>query len=185
MFKNAELIKETDRLKKFAFRLTQNTPDAEDLVQSALLRAIEKKHLFQEGTNLYSWLSKIMFNQFVSKYRRAAKFESQYDPEPYLEKQSIEANQEVKMEVQDVQEAMDQLSSDHKDILVMICAKGMQYAEVAKKLHIPVGTVRSRLSRARENLQDVMSKPLYKDEAALAASLVANSHYAAQARLAA
>ena len=67
MFNNAALIQETERLNKFAWRLTNNVHDAEDLVQSALLRAIEKKHMFKEGTNLYSWVSKIMFNMFVSK----------------------------------------------------------------------------------------------------------------------
>ncbi|MGB0720361.1 MAG: sigma factor, partial [Bdellovibrionales bacterium] len=110
MFTNTALIEETDRLRKFAFRLTNNFADAEDLVQSAVLRAIEKKDLFQEGTNLYSWVSKIMFNLFVSKYRRKTKFESQYDPEPFLERQSIDADQDTKMEVQDVQFAMEELS---------------------------------------------------------------------------
>ena len=159
MFNNAELIQETDRLEKFAYRLTHNKSDADDLVQATLLRAIEKKHLFKEGTNLYSWISKVMYNLFVSKYRRKTKFETQYDPEPYLEKQSVKAHQEINMEIQEVQEAIDELSDDHKDILVMICIKGMRYAEVSEKLQIPVGTVRSRLSRARESLQDLLSAP--------------------------
>ena len=157
MFNNTDLTNEMDRLKKFAYRLTKNTHDAEDLVQSTVLRAMEKKHLFQDGTNLYSWSSKIMFNLFVSSYRRKTKYETQYDPEPYLDKQSVAANQDVKMEVQDVQLAMNRLSEDHKDILIMVCVKGMRYADVARKLDIPVGTVRSRLSRARENLQDALS----------------------------
>jgi len=159
MFNNDALIQETDRLRRFAYRLTRHTHDAEDLVQSTLLRAMEKKHLFQEGTNLYSWISKMMFNLFVSKYRRKTKFETQYDPEPYIEKQSIDANQEVKMDVQDVQNAMGELSQEHQDILVMICVKGMRYADVSEKLQIPVGTVRSRLSRARESLQVAMDTP--------------------------
>lgn len=159
MFNNNELIDETQRLRKFAYRLTQNTCDAEDLVQSAVLRAIEKKHMFQEGTNLYSWVSKIMFNMFVSKYRRKTKFETQYDPEPYLEKQALDADQDMKMEVQDVQNAMDDLSDDHKEILIMVCVQGMRYADVSEKLQIPVGTVRSRLSRAREALNTAMRTP--------------------------
>ncbi|HIF25190.1 MAG TPA: sigma-70 family RNA polymerase sigma factor [Micavibrio sp.] len=159
MFNNAALIQETERLNKFAWRLTNNVHDAEDLVQSALLRAIEKKHMFKEGTNLYSWVSKIMFNMFVSKYRRKVKFESQYDPEPYLEKQSVKAQQDIEMEVQDVEKAMQTLSEDHKDILIMVCVENMQYAEVAEKLNIPVGTVRSRLSRARDSLEQAMTQP--------------------------
>ena len=159
MFNNAALIDETTRLKRFAYRLTNNYHEAEDLVQSALLRAMEKKHLFQENTNLYSWVSKIMYNLFVSKYRRKPKFESKYDPDPYIEKQSIGSSQDVKMEVKDVHKAMKTLSKDHKEILIMVCVNGMRYADVSKKLNIPVGTVRSRLSRARESLQDALSQP--------------------------
>lgn len=153
MFSNAELLPHNDRLEKFAYKLTRNEADAQDLLQSTLLRAIEKKKLFKEGSNLYSWLSKIMYNLFVSGYRRKTKFETQYDPEPYLEKQSIEASQDVKMQFRDVDNAMNELSDDHREILVMVCVQGMQYAEVSERLVIPVGTVRSRLSRARENLQ--------------------------------
>jgi RNA polymerase sigma-70 factor, ECF subfamily len=160
MFSNTALINETDRLKKFAYRLTQNMSDADDLLQSTLLRAIEKKHLFEEDTNLYSWTSKIMYNLFVSSYRRKVKFESQYDPEPYLEKQSTEAQQDIQMEVQDIQHAMEQLSEDHQEILTLICIQGLRYNDVSEKLQIPVGTVRSRLSRAREALQEMLDTPM-------------------------
>jgi RNA polymerase sigma-70 factor (ECF subfamily) len=153
MFNNNALVKESDRLRKFAFRLTQNMADAEDLLQSTLLRAMEKKHLFQEGTNLFSWSSKIMYNLFVTAYRRKTKFESQYDPESYIEKESVDAHQDVKMELKDVNRAMRNVSDEHREILIMVCAKGMQYAEVSEALQIPIGTVRSRLSRARESLQ--------------------------------
>lgn len=153
MFSNTELLQHNERLEKFAYKLTRNEADAQDLLQSTLLRAIEKKELFKTGSNLYSWLSKIMYNLFVSAYRRKTKFETQYDPEPYIEKQKMDASQDIKMEFQDVDNAMDELSDDHREVLVMVCVKGMQYAEVSDKLDIPVGTVRSRLSRARENLQ--------------------------------
>ena len=160
MFNNSELIEHNDRLRNFAYKLTFNAHDADDLLQSTILRAIEKKHLFKEGTNLYSWVSKIMYNLFVSGYRRRVKFETQYDPENYLERESVESNQEKIIEFKEVQEAIDTLSSDHKDVLVMICIKSMKYADVAKTLSIPVGTVRSRLSRAREKLQEALDTPI-------------------------
>ena len=156
MFKNDALMKEIDRLQRFAFKLTRNQSDAEDLLQSTLLRAMEKKHLFEEGTNLFSWTSKIMYNMFVSNYRRKVKFETQYDPESYIEKESVNENQNAVMDFKDVDRAMNDLSDEHRQIIVMICVKGMQYAEVAEALHIPVGTVRSRLSRARESLQSAL-----------------------------
>ncbi len=159
MFKNSDLIEQTETLRKFACRLTGNRCDAEDLVQSTILRALEKKHLFKEDSNLCGWTSKIMFNLFVSDYRRKTKFETQYDPESYIERESVDADQETKMELEDIRTAMRELSNDHREILMMICVKGMQYAEVSEILQIPVGTVRSRLSRARENLQAVMDTP--------------------------
>lgn len=152
MFKQDALIKEMNGLRGFAWRLTNNKADAEDLVQSTALRALEKKHLFREGSNLFSWTSKIMYNLFVTAYRRKTKFETQYDPESYIERESVEASQEKKMEFQQVRDAIETLSPAHREILILVCIKGMRYADVAEKLELPVGTVRSRLSRARSAL---------------------------------
>ena len=159
MFTETALINEMENLRKFALKLTRNPDDADDLLQSTVLRAMEKKHLFNEGTRLFSWTSKIMYNLFVSGYRRRTKFETQYDPESYIERQSVDASQDVKVELQQVQEAMDRLSSEQREILVMVCIQGAQYAEAAEMLNIPVGTVRSRLSRARESLQAALDTP--------------------------
>jgi RNA polymerase sigma-70 factor (ECF subfamily) len=156
MFDNTQLLNETDKLRKFAYKLTNNFSDAEDLLQSTIVRALEKKDLFETDTNLFSWMSKIMYNLFVSNYRRKVKFESQYDPESYIERESVDASQNVKLEIQEVDRAMNSLSEEHREILVMVCVKGMQYAHVSEALQIPIGTVRSRLSRARENLQQAM-----------------------------
>jgi RNA polymerase sigma-70 factor (ECF subfamily) len=159
MFSHIALKNEIGSLKKFALRLTRNTHDADDLLQSTILRALEKKHLFQPGTNLFSWMSKIMYNLFVSDYRRKVKFETQYDPENHIERESVNASQEIQMELKQVAGAMDNISSDHRQILLMVCVQGMQYAEVSDALKIPVGTVRSRLSRARESLQSTLNQP--------------------------
>ena len=161
MFAQMELVNEMDSLRKFALRLTGNVSDAEDLLQSTVLRALEKKHLFQVDTDLFKWTSKIMFNLFVSGYRRRVKFETQYDPESFLENRSVDPEQESKVELMKVQEAMKNLSDDHREILVLVCVKSMRYEEVSKALDIPVGTVRSRLARARESLQNVLNTPLH------------------------
>lgn len=159
MFNNQDLTVEMPRLGKFAMRLTRNRHDAEDLVQSTLLRAIEKKHLFQESTDLFKWTSKMMYNLFVSGYRRKVKFETQYDPESYIEKQSVDAPQDKQVELMKVEETMAMLSNEHRAVLIMVCIQGMAYEETAKTLDIPVGTVRSRLSRAREQLQHLLDAP--------------------------
>jgi RNA polymerase sigma-70 factor (ECF subfamily) len=156
MFTQTALVGEMDSLKKFALRLTGNMVEADDLLQSTILRAMEKKDYFQPGTDLFKWMSKIMFNLFVSTYRRKKKFETRYDPEGYLEKASVDPAQEAKVELRLVREAMKKLSGEHQEILMLVCVKGMRYQEVAGMLDIPVGTVRSRLSRAREHLQAIM-----------------------------
>ena len=97
-----------------------------------------------------------MFNIFVTGYRRQTKFESKYDPEIFLEQASVESTQDIRMELAEVSVAMMKLRAEQREILVMICVKGMHYHEVAEALQIPVGTVRSRLSRARAQLQNIM-----------------------------
>lgn len=156
MFSQSELVQTAPNLHKFALRLTRNGADADDLLQSTLLRAIEKQNLFEPGTSLFRWTSKIMFNIFASGYRRKTKFETQYDPERILDSQSVDATQEMSCDLKQVKSAMNLLSHDHRDILVLVCVMGMRYEEVAKALSVPIGTVRSRLSRARENLQHLL-----------------------------
>lgn len=157
MFDHNALTAEMENLRKFALHLTRNKADADDLVQSTFLRALEKSDYFEDGTSLRKWTSKIMFNLFVTDYRRKTKFETQYDPEPYIMAQSITAPQEGEAELNAVGAAMEKLSADHREILTMVCVKDMPYQEVADQLGIPVGTVRSRLSRARESLSALMN----------------------------
>jgi RNA polymerase sigma-70 factor, ECF subfamily len=159
MFTEQALVGEIDNLRRFALRLTRNTSDADDLVQATLVRALEKKDYFEENTNLFSWASKIMFNLFASQYRRKKRFETQYDPVPYLEQASISPSQEITTDLAKVRESMKQLSKEHRDMLVLVCIRGMRYEEVSEMLQIPVGTVRSRLSRARKQLQDLLETP--------------------------
>lgn len=156
MFHQDRLVQEMDGLEKFARRLTGNKADADDLLQITVLKALEKRDYFKSGTNLFSWASKIMFNEFASRYRRRTRFESQYDPEPYIERQRTPARQQDSVAVREVSEAMHSLSDEHREVLVLVCVKGLKYKAVADMLSIPVGTVRSRLSRARSCLQSAM-----------------------------
>ncbi|WP_305906480.1 sigma-70 family RNA polymerase sigma factor [Methylomarinum sp. Ch1-1] len=153
MFQSQELVNEIDGLHKFALRLTNNSHEAEDLLQSTLLRALEKKYLFENGSNLFKWSSKIMFNIFASRYRRKARFESQLDPEPVIERQNSSANQYDRVQCLEIGEVMKKMSQEHRQVLLSICVKGLKYKTVANQLNVPVGTIRSRLARARKQLQ--------------------------------
>jgi RNA polymerase sigma-70 factor, ECF subfamily len=159
MFTNNQLLIEMPKLKRFGHKLTRNNTQADDLLQSTLLRALEKKDYFQDGTNLFSWTSKIMYNMFVTDYRRKVRFDSLYDPEEKINSMKINADQDVKLEFKQVSDAMEKLSESHKEIIILVCVKGMQYQETSELLNIPVGTVRSRLSRARIELEKILGIP--------------------------
>jgi RNA polymerase sigma-70 factor, ECF subfamily len=186
MFNDVTLIKESANLRKFALRLTRNSSDAEDLLQSTLVRAIEKKELFQTDTSLFKWTSKIMYNLFVTEYRRKTRYETKYDPEALINAQTTEANQENVVDLKRVGEAMGHLSPEHREILVLVCIKNMRYEEAAEALKVPVGTVRSRLSRAREGLQKLLEAPnALQDDIAYASGFRNLPRLAQQQRIAA
>lgn len=157
MFKEEALLDEMDKLRKFALRLTKNIHNAEDLLQSTMLRALEKNEQFQSGTSLFSWTSKMMFNLFVTGYRQKKKYESQYDPEQYIDQLSIRPTQEAHVDLVTVRESMKLLSPEHREVLLLVSVHGMRYEEIAIKLNIPGGTVRSRLARARTHLQSLLN----------------------------
>ena len=179
MFQQQALINEMGKLRKFALRLTKNAHNAEDLLQSTMLRALEKKEYFQSDTNLFSWTSKMMFNLFVSGYRQKKKFETQYDPAPYIDQMSIGPSQEAHVDLVTVNESMKRLSPEHREILLLVCVRGISYEEASKMLSIPVGTVRSRLSRARSQLQNLLAPTPPYQNAALANLSSAQSRLAA------
>jgi RNA polymerase sigma-70 factor (ECF subfamily) len=157
MFQQEDLINEMPKLYKFASRLTKNTHNAEDLLQATMLRALEKKAYFKNETNLFSWTSKMMFNLFVSGYRQKKKFETQYDPTPYIDQMFVEPSQEAYVALVTVSNGMKLLSPEQREILFLVCIKGMSYEDTSTMLQIPGGTVRSRLSRARNHLHDILN----------------------------
>lgn len=153
MFYHEDLIAEMDKLRGFALRLTDQPCDAEDLLQASLLKAMEKKETFRFGSNLFAWCSKIMYNTFVTNYRRKKNHESQYDPEPIIAAQMTPDRSFNMVRCAEVDEAMSGLSKNQQRVIQGVCLEGKRYQEVADNLHIPVGTVRSRLARAREELE--------------------------------
>lgn len=157
-----QIVNQMPRLKNFAYKLTKDWSKAEDLVQDTVLRAIEKELLYKKGTNIFSWLAKIQYNLFVSQYRRASKFESGCDIDDVIHLKSVDAGQESYIELQEIDKAIKSLNSEFQDVIHLVCIQNYKYEEVATILNIPVGTVRSRLHRAREELSAILkdnSKP--------------------------
>ncbi len=156
MFTQHALTAERDRLYRFALRLTKQPSDAEDLVQSTMVRALEKREYFQEGTNLFNWTSRVMFNIFVSQYRREKRIAARRQAAYNEAQSSTAAPQETVTDLSRMRDCMKRLSKQHRDMLVLVCISGLRYEEVSQRLRIPVGTVRSRLSRARSELQHLL-----------------------------
>src|SRR5271168_1939031 len=153
----AQLLEtEIPRLRRYARALTRDVSRADDLVQNCLLRAVAKQHLWQPGTDLRAWLFTILHNQNVNDVRRSARdgvAVSVDDVSPVL---TATANVEASLQLRDLERAIASLPEEQRQIILLVGLEGMRYEEVAKILGIPVGTVRSRLSRGRASLRALM-----------------------------
>jgi RNA polymerase sigma-70 factor, ECF subfamily len=146
---------EIPRLRRYARVLLRRRPDAaDDLVQDTILRGIEKMHLFASGTNLRAWLFTVMHNQYVNSIRRATRHGHEIEVEKvHL---SAPATQTASLELRDLERAIDRLPDEQRITLLLIGLEGMKYEEVAQICNVPIGTVRSRLSRARDELRRML-----------------------------
>jgi RNA polymerase sigma-70 factor (ECF subfamily) len=153
----ATLIEEQiPRLRRYALALTRNDVTADDLVQDCLVRAIAKQRLWQEGTDIRAWLFTILHNQYVNDVRKSARHGQTVeiiDTEPAL---SRSAHQGAGLELRDLDRALAKLPDEQRAVILMVGLEGMAYETVAEIIGVPVGTVRSRLSRGRDALRRLM-----------------------------
>ena len=148
------LLAAVPSLRAFAISLTNNVDRADDLVQDTLLRAIAHIGRFERGTNLNAWLFTILHNLAVNQFRRSASRGKHITIEEANEDDfGQDAVQEQKLMYQDVLDKLARLPEDQRAVLLLVAVEDLSYAEAANVLDIPVGTVMSRLSRARERLQ--------------------------------
>jgi RNA polymerase sigma-70 factor, ECF subfamily len=151
-----KIEEEIPRLRRYARALTRDVTAADDLVQDCLARALSKVHLWQPGTDLRAWLFTILHNQYVNHVRRAVREGAAVglsDTEPLL---TSAPNQGKRLELRDLERAIARLPEEQRSVLLLVGLEGMRYEEVAAVLDVPVGTVRSRLSRGREMLRQLM-----------------------------
>ncbi|MCA0908639.1 RNA polymerase sigma factor [Ruegeria marisrubri] len=137
---------------RFAFSLTRSHDQADDLVQDAVLRAIRKKGLRWPGHPVKPWAMKILLNCFRNDRRRAAT-RPETDPGALDQLVSPDATAEERLELRWLWRRIDALPEDQKLVLLAVTIAGLTYAETARLLGVPQGTVMSRLSRARTRLQ--------------------------------
>jgi RNA polymerase sigma-70 factor (ECF subfamily) len=151
-----KIEEEIPRLRRYARALTRDVTAADDLVQDCLTRALSKMHLWQEGTDLRAWLFTILHNQYVNHVRRAVREGAAValsETEPQL---TSAPNQGKRLELRDLERALSRLPEEQRSVLLLVGLEGMRYEEVATILEVPVGTIRSRLSRGRETLRHLM-----------------------------
>lgn len=140
------------RLRRFALWLTRDVADADDLVQSTLERALSRWSSRREGGVLRSWLFAILYRQFLDGRRRAKRSASLLG---HFAQDDIEVQPSVEREVvaQSMLQSVNMLPVEQRNLLLWISVEGLSYREVAQILGVPIGTVMSRLSRARQALR--------------------------------
>ncbi|CAO3350746.1 sigma-70 family RNA polymerase sigma factor [Azospirillum melinis] len=137
-------------LRRYARALMRNSADAEDLVQEALTRAVARADSFQAGTNLRAWLFTILHNVHVNQVRSKAARPQEVDVDDVESKLVSPPRQEERVELREMMRAVDELPEEQRKVLLLVALEGLKYDEVADMLGVPIGTVMSRLSRARE-----------------------------------
>src|SRR6516162_11158490 len=153
----AQLLKmEIPRLRRYARALTRDPSRADDLVQSCLVRAIAKKHLWQPGTDLRAWLFTILHNQHVNDVRRSVREGVSIPVEDVAPSLTVPADTGASLQLRDLERALARLPDEQRQVILLVGLEGMRYEEVATVLGIPIGTVRSRLSRGRDMLRELM-----------------------------
>ena len=143
------------RLRRYARALTRDGNRADDLVQECLVRALAKRHLFQPGTDLRAWLFTLLHNQHVNEIRRAAPLGNVAGVDE-LAPVPVEGNAIPSVELKDLERAIAKLPIEQRQAVLLVGLEGMPYDEVASVLNVPIGTVRSRLSRGRDLLRHLM-----------------------------
>jgi RNA polymerase sigma factor (sigma-70 family) len=147
------LVELIPRLRRYARALVGDRAAADDLVQDTLERAWAKLHLYRRGTDLRAWLFTVMHNVHVNKVRAARPTDTLDEDSPELAQRATQGDALL---VRDLDRSIAVLSADQRAVLLLVALEDMSYEEVAQTLAIPIGTVMSRLSRAREKLRAMM-----------------------------
>jgi RNA polymerase sigma-70 factor (ECF subfamily) len=151
----AELIELLPSMRAFARSLTRNPAQADDLVQDTLVKALANVERFEPGTNLRAWLFTILRNHFYSQLRKA-KREVEDVEGRYAARLSSRPEQDGSIDLEDFKVAFAQLAPDHREVLTLVGASGCSYEEAAQICGCAVGTIKSRVNRARKKLTEIL-----------------------------
>jgi RNA polymerase sigma-70 factor (ECF subfamily) len=154
----AQIVSLLPRLRRFAHGLTPDRHLADDLVQAACLKALERWHQWQPGTSLASWLFRIVQNTWIDEFRSRARQATDSDDDALLDLPGEDGRAVVerRSELQAVRRGIAALPEEQRAVLLLVTVDGLSYQEAADALGVPMGTVMSRLARARGKLADAI-----------------------------
>lgn len=155
-----ELVKLIPHLRAFARTLAGDPASADDLAQDAMMKAWDARASFQMGTNMKAWTFMILRNQFYSDKRRSWR-SSQLDPEVAERTLEAASNPMASLELDEVRRALACLPEDQREALILIGAGGLSYEEVSEICGCAIGTIKSRVSRARDRLATIIEDGSY------------------------
>lgn len=148
------IARQVPHLRRFAYALTRNQDLADDVVQDCLERAIRKRRLWSRTGSLRSWLFSLLYRTHIDHRRAARRLGRHISPEAIDVVASQQPNQEHRLECRDIGESLDRLPDEQRAVVLLVALEDVTYDEAAGILKVPIGTVRSRLSRARRSLRD-------------------------------
>ena len=150
-----QLVAEMGNLRAFAISLSGSASVADDLVQEASLRAWSNFEKFQPGTSMRAWLFTILRNIYFSSRRKGAR-EVQDSDGFYAQRVVVPGDQESHIDLQDFRKALTLLPPEQREALILVGASGLSYDEAAGVCKVEIGTIKSRVSRARSRLADLL-----------------------------
>ena len=155
------------RLRRYARALLRSDVSAaDDLVQETLARAVAKQHLWEPGTNLRAWLFTLMHNQFVNDVRLSAREGIAVDIDDFHNVMASTSDPSASVLLRDLERGLAGIAVEQRQVILLVGLEGMHYEEVAQILAVPIGTVRSRLSRGRHSLRKLMDMAPAREMAA-------------------
>jgi RNA polymerase sigma-70 factor (ECF subfamily) len=159
----SDLVQLIPHMRAFARSLCGDATEADDLAQEALLKAWHARDSFRPGTNLKAWAFMIVRNQFYSEKRRAWRRQP-FDPELAERTLVDQGDPASAIELDQVRRALARLPEEQRDALIMVGAGGLTYEDAAEALGCPMGTVKSRVCRARARLNSILAAGAFEDD---------------------
>ncbi|QPC93136.1 sigma-70 family RNA polymerase sigma factor [Mesorhizobium sp. INR15] len=154
-----DIVGQLGSLRRYARSLTRDGVEAEDLVHDALVRAYERRGTFRSGGNLRAWLLAIVHNTFIDRMRSRRSEAARVEQAGYLTEASTPAPQEHSLRLAQVREAFFNLPEEQRSALHLVAIEGLSYQQAADASSVPLGTLMSRIGRARAALREMEAAP--------------------------